>query len=254
MVSGKTGIQPRFGPSSRILELAQHKVPKTIWVTTPCSKLTWGNQDSIWPLSFSALGAVPTDRIQYLSRHKRVFSACDDHLRKQEEESVSRKASRPSSKKLQAQHIVRLSTPKSRTRSSQEMRLPHTSECEYSCPIWHISPQGRPAETPPRLLQLASPKLNHPSFTPAREKVETYISYAAKTARTTPRLDMLSLPKMKHNQMFMERGRPEDPIWLVSKAAKKATASPRLTELSAAKQLSKDYIPLRDPVWPRSRI
>ncbi|XP_046876057.1 testicular haploid expressed gene protein-like isoform X4 [Hypomesus transpacificus] len=212
MVSGKTGIQPRFGPSSRILELAQHKVPKTIWVTTPCT-LTWGNQDSMWPLSFSALGAVPTDRIQYLSRHKRVFSACDDHL-----------------------------------------RPPHTSECEYSCPIWHISPQGRLAETPPRLLQLASPKRNHPSFTPAREKVETYISYAAKTARTTPRLDMLSLPKMKQNQMFMERGRPEDPIWLVSKAAKKATASPRLTELSAAKQLSKDYIPLRDPVWPRSTI
>ncbi|TKS72812.1 hypothetical protein D9C73_006889 [Collichthys lucidus] len=81
MVSGKQGIKPRFGPSNRILDLAQHKTSKTVWATTPCEKLNWGNQEPIWPVTASALGAGPSPRIQYLSRHKRDFSAWEDHRR-----------------------------------------------------------------------------------------------------------------------------------------------------------------------------
>nr|XP_046181146.1 testicular haploid expressed gene protein [Oncorhynchus gorbuscha] len=246
MVSGKKGLESRPCPSNRILELAQHKENKTLWVTTPCPKLTWGNQESIWPLSYSALGAVPTERIQYLAKHKRDFSAWEDHLRKDEEVISSRKTLRSSSKTAQYELVVRLSTPKSRSRSSQEMGPPHTSCCEYSCPIWHIDPRVRTAETTPRLLQLANPKANHLNFKSNKEKVETYISYAAKTAQTTPRLDQLSLPKLRDSKMFFERGHPEDSIWPVSRRARQATATSRLQTLSAPKGLNKDYIPLRD--------
>ncbi|CAB1337308.1 unnamed protein product, partial [Coregonus sp. 'balchen'] len=132
--------------------------------------LTWGNQESIWPLSYSALEAVPTEIIQYLAKHKRDFSAWEKHLRK-EEVSSSRKTLRPSSKNDQYERIGHLSTPKTRSRSSQEMGPTHTLWCEYICPIWHIDPR----------------------------KVETYISCAAKTGQTTPRLDQLSLPKLRDN-------------------------------------------------------
>ncbi|XP_015224621.1 PREDICTED: testicular haploid expressed gene protein-like isoform X3 [Cyprinodon variegatus] len=82
MVSGKqAGVRPRFGPSKRILELAQHKTSKTIWATTPCEKLRWGNQEPIRPISFSALRATPSSRIQYLAQHKRDFSAREDPRR-----------------------------------------------------------------------------------------------------------------------------------------------------------------------------
>ncbi|XP_042181589.1 uncharacterized protein LOC121846910 [Oncorhynchus tshawytscha] len=126
------------------------------------------------------------------------------------------------------------------------MGPPHTSCCEYSCPIWHIDPRVKTAETTPRLLQLANPKANHLNFKSNREKVETYISYAAKTAQTTPRLDQLSLPKLRDSKMFFERGHPEDSIWPVSRRARQATATSRLQTLSAPKGLNKDYIPLRD--------
>ncbi|GLD70524.1 testicular haploid expressed gene protein-like protein [Lates japonicus] len=82
MFSDKQGVQSRFGPSHRILELAQHKTSKTVWATTPCEKLSWGNQEPIWPLSASTLGAGPSTRIQYLAKHKGDFSAREDHQRR----------------------------------------------------------------------------------------------------------------------------------------------------------------------------
>ncbi|TKS72796.1 Testicular haploid expressed gene protein-like [Collichthys lucidus] len=69
-----------FSLFGRILDLAQHKTSKTVWATTPW-KLNWGNQEPIWPVTASALGAGPSPRIQYLSRHKRDFSAWEDHRR-----------------------------------------------------------------------------------------------------------------------------------------------------------------------------
>ncbi|CAI5653091.1 unnamed protein product [Oreochromis niloticus] len=179
MVSGKQAVQSTFGPSQRILELAQHKTSKTVWATTPCEKLSWGNQEPVWPISASALGAAPSARIQYLSRHKRDFSAREDHRRKEEEATASlfRKTQRPSSKTSQYENTLRLSTPRTRTRSSQDAGPPHTPQCEKNCPVWHTEPRVKSAVITPRLLQLSKPKLAHPDFQRSREgcvvKVET---------------------------------------------------------------------------------
>ncbi|XP_034062763.1 testicular haploid expressed gene protein-like [Gymnodraco acuticeps] len=255
----RTGILSRFGPSERILELAQHKTSKTIWETTPCEKVIWGNQDPIWPLSAS--GAAPSARIQYLSRHKRDFSAREDPRRKEEEDeeeeeaSFSRKTPRPSSKPSQYEHIVRLSTPGSRRRSAQENRPPHTPHCERSCPIWHVDPRLKTsAVITPRLLQLSIPKLIRPDFHSNRESVASIVSFASKTAQIPPRLIRLSLPRLKQSNICLQIGPPADSIWTVSKAARKATASDRVEMLATPKQLSKNYIPPRDPEWSRNTV
>ncbi|KAL0974265.1 hypothetical protein UPYG_G00217930 [Umbra pygmaea] len=250
MLSGKTGIQFRSNPSNRILELAQHKESKAVWLTTPCPIPNWGNQEAIWPLSYSALQAVPTERIQRLAKHKSNFSAWETYLRKEEEEvSSSRKTSHPSSKSAHYEHIVRLSTPKIMPQNSQETgfdRPPHTSCCEHSCPIWHVGPRAKTAMASPRILQLANPKGNHRNFQSNIETVETNVSQAAKTAQRSPRLELLSLPKLRNRNMCFELGRPEDTIWPVSVCALRAKTSSRLRTLSAPKRLHEDYIPLRE--------
>nr|XP_021336755.1 testicular haploid expressed gene protein-like [Danio rerio] len=53
----------------RISFLAQPKRSKAVWATTPWV-LTWGNQESIRPLSRAALQAVPSPRIKALAQHK----------------------------------------------------------------------------------------------------------------------------------------------------------------------------------------
>ncbi|CAG5988701.1 unnamed protein product [Menidia menidia] len=99
-----TGEEEEKEKGARILELARHKTSKTVWETTPCGTLRWGNQDPIWPVSPRV--QAPSARIQELSRPKRDLSA-GGQWRKEE--------MAPSSTPNQRYHnTVRLSTPKSR--------------------------------------------------------------------------------------------------------------------------------------------
>ncbi|KAI3351425.1 hypothetical protein L3Q82_020280, partial [Scortum barcoo] len=220
-------------------------------------KLRWGNQELIWPVSSSALGAVPSARIQRLARPKRDFSAREDHRRKEEEEkegSFSRKSCCPSSRTSQYEHIVRLSTPKTNRRRSQEAGPPHTPQCENNCPIWHVDPKVKMAAITLRLLQLSNPKLTHPDFQSNRQSAASVVSFPSKTAQISQRLVQLSLPRLKESNVCCEVGRPEEPIWTVSRAARRATASARVEMLATPKKLSDDYIPPREPVWRRKNI
>ncbi|XP_076595717.1 sperm microtubule associated protein 2 like isoform X2 [Chaetodon auriga] len=234
MVSGKQGLRSRFGPSNS-------------------ERLSWGGREPAGPISTAALGAVPSARIQHLARHKRDFSAREDPRRKEEEEEASffRKTQRPS---FQYEHIVRLSTPKTRRRSSQEVGPPHTPQCDTNCPIWHVDAKAKAAAITLRLLQLSRPKREHPDFQSSRESVTSIVSSASKTARASQRLVQLSLPKLKESNICWQLGRPEEPIWTVSKAARGATASARVEMLATPKQLSKDYVPPREPEWSRRSL
>ncbi|XP_058653560.1 testicular haploid expressed gene protein-like isoform X2 [Onychostoma macrolepis] len=201
--------EPEFKSShlDRISFLAQPKKSKTVWATTPWI-LTWGNQESIRPLSRSAMQAVPSPRIKALAQPKKDF-CLQIQLRKEEEEERRMKISRPSSHAVQYENVVRLATPKTRGRSAQEVNSPHSLLCEHDCPIWHVSPSVRNVVISPRILRLANPKTNHPIFTSNRQ---TFISYAAQTAKMTSRLEQLSLPKLRKNRHFYDPGRPESPI------------------------------------------
>ncbi|XP_064200052.1 sperm microtubule associated protein 2-like [Anguilla rostrata] len=255
MVTEKAGCCSRLCPSARILQLAQHKDSKTEWVTTPW-KLTWGNQDSIWPLSHAALSAVPTERTLHLAEHKRHFSVWDEQpSRKAQDGLCLTKGSWPFPGTIQYETLVRLSAPKYRSRRPREVRPPHTQRCDRECPIWHYEVSTPARLLSPRLLQLARPKETHPSFRGNRESVETVISETAKLAHSTPRLDLLSMPKMREeSHLSFPLRHLEDPIRPVSKHAKRAVASPRVKSLAVPKAVVKDYLPNRDPVWspPRS--
>ncbi|XP_073778536.1 sperm microtubule associated protein 2-like isoform X2 [Danio rerio] len=154
----------------RISFLAQPKRSKAVWATTPWV-LTWGNQESIRPLSRAALQAVPSPRIKALAQHKKDL-ALQIQLRKEEEEEEERmmmKSRRPSSHSDQYELISRLSTPRTRGRSAQNQTFPHSPLCDHDCPIWHVSPSVRNAIVSPRILHLAKPKHNHPNFTSNRQ-------------------------------------------------------------------------------------
>ncbi|KAM3612725.1 uncharacterized protein V6R79_013320 [Siganus canaliculatus] len=193
MVSGKQGIQSRFGPSAR--------------------------------------------------KEKE-----EEEEEEEEEVSFFRNTRHPSSWVSQYEHIVRLSTPKTRSHSSQEVRPPHTPQCGKDCPMWH--PRGKAALITLRLLQLSRPKVIHPDFQGNRQRVE---SSASRAAQMSQRLVQLSLPRLKESNICRELGRPEESIWTVPKAARRAMASAHVEMLATPKQLSKDYIPPRDPEWsPKS--
>ncbi|XP_063046175.1 sperm microtubule associated protein 2-like [Engraulis encrasicolus] len=232
----------KMEPHSRVIELAQPKDPKTIWLTTHWY-VRWGNQEPIVPVSLAALKAVPTTRVRTLAQPKKDFKLLQT---REEEKLLHSRRSSSAHKASQYEHIIRLSTPKRRSISSQENRTPHTPWCEHNCPIWHVYPKAQSTYLSPRLRQLASPKLNHPDFRSNRETVEGYISLPARSGQATPRLDMLAMPKRQESGMFYDRGRPEKPIWAVSKAAMQARASPRVDELSQPKPLNKDYLPPKE--------
>ncbi|XP_028815300.1 ADP-ribosylation factor-like protein 9 isoform X3 [Denticeps clupeoides] len=239
----KTGRKPAAQRgtflANRIAELARHKSCKSVWATTPCRKLAWGNQELIRPLTYSALGAVPSERIEVLAKPKRDFSALDTRraaaARTGGDIGVS-ETPRPSCRAAQYQHVVRLSTPKSSCRVL-EGRSAHTAGCEHNCPIWHTETRGRVTEASPRITQLATPRTLHPHFqwnqdvsafpppsssshsavpgvssVSSGQLVVTRVSHAARTARLTPRLEQLSEPRTRDGGMFFERGRPEQPI------------------------------------------
>ncbi|XP_015224550.1 PREDICTED: testicular haploid expressed gene protein-like isoform X2 [Cyprinodon variegatus] len=223
MVSGKQGVRPRFGPSKRILELAQHKTSKTIWATTPCEKLRWGNQEPIRPISFSALRATPSSRIQYLAQHKRDFSAREDPRRKQVDEEATcsfRKTKHPSSKASQYENTLRLSAPRIRSRGPQEPGPLHTPQCENNCPIWHVDPRMRNVVITARLLQLSQPKQTHKDYSSNRESAASVVSFASRAAQISQRVAQLSLPKLKQSNICYQLGHLEDTIWTVTSSKK----------------------------------
>ncbi|XP_014844080.1 PREDICTED: uncharacterized protein LOC106918669 [Poecilia mexicana] len=167
----------------------------------------------------------------------------------EEEASVFRKTRHPSSKTSQYENTLRLSAPRTRSRGPQEPGSLHTPLCENNCPIWHVDPRVRNVIITARLLQLSQPKQTHPDYRSNRESAASIVSLASRTARISQRLAQLSLPKLKQSNIRYQLGRFEEPIWIVSRAAKKASANVRVETLAAPKQLHKDYIPPQEPEW-----
>ncbi|XP_016397887.1 testicular haploid expressed gene protein-like [Sinocyclocheilus rhinocerous] len=141
--------------------LAQPKKSKTVSATTPWI-LTWGNQESIRPLSRSALQAVPSPRIKALAQPKKDF-CLQIQLRKEEEEERRMKISSPSSPAVQYENIVRLATPKTRGRSAQEVKFSR---------LWlflQVSRGARITTASARIQALSTPKALSKDYIPPRE-------------------------------------------------------------------------------------
>ncbi|XP_067413362.1 sperm microtubule associated protein 2-like [Emydura macquarii macquarii] len=233
--------------SDRIRELAKPKKPKA-WENYS-SRLEWGNQETIWPLSRSTLTARPTPRIISLAKPKKNF---DGNLQRRRLflhscGRVSEIWQHPPLTDLAfpSPLILKLAEPK-------KYQTAYLKQRPRSCPEWPVPTAALTCEASQRVLQLARPKSVHPHFILDRQ-VETQITDAVRMANAPPRTQCLAQPKIKKNSLCYDQGSPESPIRPVSRSAQQAVASPRTLELAKTKKVSSEYLPARDTEWPVTR-
>nr|XP_025042957.1 testicular haploid expressed gene protein-like isoform X4 [Pelodiscus sinensis] len=230
--------------SDRIRELARPKKPKAAWENYS-SPLEWGNQETIWPLSPSALTARPTPRIMSLAKPKQNV---DGNLQRRRLYLYS--CGRVS-EIWQCPPRVNVALPLPRTLKLAE---PKKYQAAYfqrrprSSPEWLVSTAALTCEASQRVLELAHPKLVHPDFLLDR-KAETQITGTARKILALPRTQRLAQPKSRKNTLCYDRGRPECMIRPVPSAAQQAVASARTLALAKAKGVSPEYLPVRDTEW-----
>ncbi|XP_010083748.1 PREDICTED: testicular haploid expressed gene protein, partial [Pterocles gutturalis] len=196
-------------------------------------RLVWGNQETIWTISWGAVTAPPSPRTVALAKPKKDFGK--NHCR-----SVI--GGRPPVENFgfPSDRLLKLSEPKRHLSAYLQQRLRQSPE-------WPVSPAALRYKASLRILELARPKVLHPEFLPARE-VPTQVT--AVVARASSRLQRLAEPRVREVTCCYEYGFPESVIRPVSEFTQKAIASPRTLELAMAKRLHPDYVPLRDAEWP----
>ncbi|XP_014798612.1 PREDICTED: testicular haploid expressed gene protein-like [Calidris pugnax] len=215
----------------RIQELAEPKK-----AARPNNRgFVWGNQETIWTLSRSALTARPSRRIVALAKPKQCFS------RHQCRSVVKGRPPRVNFG-LPSDRLLKLSEPK-KCPSAYLRQRPRLS------PEWPVSPAALRHKASPRTLELARPKVLHTEFLMARE-VPTQITTAAALASASSRVQRLAEPRVRKVNCCYEHSFLESVIRPVSKFAQEAVASPRILELARPKRLHPDYVHLRDPEWP----
>nr|XP_048702874.1 testicular haploid expressed gene protein-like isoform X3 [Caretta caretta] len=231
--------------SDRIRELARPKKPKAAWENYS-SRLEWGNQQTIWPLSLSALTAQPTPRIMSLAKPKKIFDGNLQrrHLFLYSCGRMSEIWQRPPlmDLALPSPRILKLAEPK-------KYQTVYLKQRPRSSPEWPVPTAALTCEASQRVQELACPKSVHPGFKLDR-KVETQIADTARMTLTPPRTQRLAQPKIQKNTLCYDRGSPESTIRPVSRAAQQAVASVRTLELAKAKEVPHEYLPARDTEWP----
>ncbi|XP_005045034.1 PREDICTED: testicular haploid expressed gene protein-like isoform X1 [Ficedula albicollis] len=218
-------------PRSRIHVLAE---PKPVFCESS-PRLAWGDQETIWTLSWGALTARPSARILSLSKPKTDFSKyrCRPVIGGR---SPLAKFGYPS------ERLLRLAEPKKYLPAYLEKRARESPE-------WPVSLAAQNYNASQRILELARPKGLHPDFVPARE-VPTRVSSFATSANASVRVQKLAEPLIRELTCCSRHTHPSSVISTVSRLPQKAIASPRTIELSKPRQLPAKYAPPRDPEWP----
>ncbi|XP_039510927.1 testicular haploid expressed gene protein-like isoform X2 [Pimephales promelas] len=190
----------------RISFLAQPKKSKTVWATTPWT-LTWGNQESIRPLSRSALRAVPSPRITALAQHKRDFSLqtqlSSPHSLLCEHDCPIWHVSPSVRNVMVSPRILRLANPKPNHPNFTSDRQNVQTSISYA---------AQTAKMTSRLEQLSLPRLreNTHFYDPGRpESPIRPVSRRAGKARASARIRDLSAPKALSKDYVP----PREPTW-----------------------------------------
>ncbi|XP_040981198.1 testicular haploid expressed gene protein-like isoform X3 [Aquila chrysaetos chrysaetos] len=199
----------------RIRELAEPK--KTACANDP--RLVWGNQETIWTLSWRAVTAQPSPRTVALAKPKQDFGK--NQCRSLFLYSCGRESTiweRPLLVDFgfPSDRLLKLSEPK-KCQAAYLQQRPRQS------PERPVSPAALSYKASPRILELARPKALHPEFLLARE-----VSKLAQEAIASPRTLELARAKRLHPDYVPLR----DAEWPVTKAAKRTVATPRLVELA----------------------
>ncbi|XP_043914839.1 testicular haploid expressed gene protein-like isoform X2 [Protopterus annectens] len=240
----------RSSLSPRIQELAHPKLSKAIWTTPYGEKIVWGNQEPIRPISSGALSAEPSERISSLAQPKKDNQRKAHQHRSIFWYSCGRESRiwelpPPALTMLPSDRILHLAEPK---KYRPQTYLHDSSDCYPESPIWKIKPAALQCKASAHVIHLSHPKALHLDFKCDRE-VETRVSLSAREARSSERTDRLAIPKDRRETMFFETGAPEEPIRPVSKSACFSTASSRIQELAKTKKLPEGYQPERNVIW-----
>ncbi|XP_071413198.1 sperm microtubule associated protein 2-like [Pithys albifrons albifrons] len=204
------------------------------------ARLVWGNQETIWPLSWGAMTTQPSSRIISLSKPKEDFS-------KHQHSCRAVIGGRPP--------LVKFGFPSERLLKLSEPRKHHPAFLQQRArdsPEWPVSLAALTYDASPRICELARPKPLHRDFMLPRE-VPTQVSTSAALARASLRLERLAEPCIRQVTCCYKHSNPESLIHPVSKAAQKAIVSPRIIELAKPKKIHSGYVPPRDPEWPVSK-
>nr|XP_009861409.1 testicular haploid expressed gene protein-like isoform X1 [Ciona intestinalis] len=249
---------PRGYSRQRILSLSKAKESKQVWLTSFGPKLYWGDQDMMWPISPQTLNARPTQRLMQLAASKRNFQFGTKQVNRPEfvyscgRNSQIWEVNKSAMKATASDRSATLAQPKQAPPQYQEHRHNHQYSCGRVSPIWKVDQAALRCPSRPRTAQLAKPKQPHLLYVPNSE-VETLIKPTALTGSCPERVSDLARPKSRGDGPFIDSRSPEDTIWKVQGAARAATASPRLLELSKCKGFADGYQSNRSVQWAVSR-
>uniref|UniRef100_A0A4X2KS03 Testicular haploid expressed gene protein-like n=1 Tax=Vombatus ursinus TaxID=29139 RepID=A0A4X2KS03_VOMUR len=191
--------------------------PKKVW-RAPDRKLVWGNQDTIRPLSFNALNAKLTKRVERLAEPKKISKL---HVPNRPYSSPEWHVKDPSLIPEASVRIVRLSVAKS---THPDFVAPKQVETQITPAALHAHPSLR-------VISLSEPKVKTETLYFERGRNDLPIrpvSTAAMTAQPSLRTLFLAKAKTVHSDYL-----PVHPVQQpVSRAALKYIPSPRIEVLS----------------------
>jgi len=230
----------RKARKERFIHLSTPKWTKAVWETTG-PKLVWGNQEAMQPISEAALKAKPTERLSYLATPKKNFMDLQDMAdvyvyscgRSSQIWEVSPGAKQASP----SRRIEQLAEPKQLTNESHEYKAGYILGCGRSSTIWQVSPAAMEAQIRSRTERLAQPKT-----LPDEYQLPRTVQWPAKRygSNCPERFEYLSQHKSRSEGLH----RPPESV--VTKAARSALPSPRITELALPKKITDGYEPCFD--------
>ncbi|XP_039235803.1 testicular haploid expressed gene protein-like isoform X2 [Pipra filicauda] len=180
---------------TRIRVLAEPK--QVAYESSP--RLEWGNQETIWPLSWGAMTSRPSSRITLLSKSKKDFC---EHQRSYRSVIGGRPL------------LVKFAYPSERLLKLAEPKKLHPASLQQRSPEWPVSLSALTYNASPRILELARPKLLHPEFIPPRE-VPTQVPTPATLASASSRLERLAEPCVRFPSQLSRQLRALGPLsWL----------------------------------------
>ncbi|KAK0051975.1 testicular haploid expressed protein [Biomphalaria pfeifferi] len=234
----------------RFKYLAKHKEPKVEWYTCIGPPQNWGTQEPLWPLNKATISANASHRIAELATPKKNFQtgvyinrplwqySCGraSVLTTVDENALNAHAS---------SRVEQLANSK-----TYPLHTPNRIEFVYSCgrssPIWSVPNSALNSTATPRVLNLSQHKPYHPRFQPEKS-LPWEVPEPAKKAKASERVEQLASPKARPEGPFRE------PTWQITERALKSVASPRCLELARSKSLVEGFLPAKDIEWPVSR-
>lgn len=230
----------------RLKHLAKHKEPNVDWWTCVGPNQNWGTQETIWPLSKSAMQASATPRLEDLATPKRNFQTGVHVSRPIWQYSCGRDSALDLVPKGAQSASVTERTSTLAQHKSYSRHTPHRADFLFSCgrasPIWSVAEGAMRAEQRPHTTDLAQHKRPHKEWQPEKE-IPWPVSESAQITKPTPRLQSLSEPKNKPEGPFRDAG------WPVTESALNSSATARSVELSRPKSLADGFQHARDIQW-----